>query len=69
MKGGNEMGRVKAILMTAVLLLAGPAHALEVGDRAPDFEAPSTGGTVRLSDYRGEKHVLLAFYFKDFTGG
>jgi hypothetical protein len=33
-----------------------------VGDRAPDFELPSAGGeTVRLSDYRGDRPVLLYF--------
>ncbi|WP_018126026.1 peroxiredoxin [Desulfovibrio oxyclinae] len=32
------------------------------GDLAPDFELPSTDGeTVRLSDYRGNKNVLLTF--------
>ena len=30
------------------------------GDPAPDFELPSlTGGSVRLSDYRGTKVVLF----------
>jgi peroxiredoxin Q/BCP len=29
---------------------------------APDFELPDfTGRRVRLSDFRGEKHVLLVF--------
>ena len=51
------------------LLLAGTAAALGVGDPAPEFSAESTAGTVRLADYRGERNVLLAFYFKDFTGG
>lgn len=40
---------------------------LKVGDRAPDFELPGTGGkTYSLSDYRGQK-LILAFYPGDFT--
>ena len=40
---------------------------LDVGDAAPEFELPGTGGrTYRLSDYRGRK-VVLAFYPGDFT--
>lgn len=41
----------------------------QVGDPAPDFEAPSTAGTIRLSGYKGKKHLVLAFYFADFTPG
>jgi peroxiredoxin Q/BCP len=40
---------------------------VDVGDTAPDFELPGTGGkTYRLSDYRGRK-LVLAFYPGDFT--
>ena len=40
---------------------------VDVGDRAPDFELPGTGGrTYRLSDYRGG-NVVLAFYPGDAT--
>jgi peroxiredoxin Q/BCP len=40
---------------------------VDVGDPAPGFELPGTGGkTYRLSDYAGHK-VILAFYPGDFT--
>lgn len=40
---------------------------VDVGDKAPDFELPGTGGkTYRLSDYRG-KNLVLAFYPGDAT--
>ncbi len=36
---------------------------LQVGDVAPDFALPASGNrTVKLSDFRGKKNVLLAFY-------
>ncbi len=53
---------------------AAPAVArthLKVGDMAPDFTLPSTAGgpPVKLSDFRGKKNVVLAFYVLAFTGG
>ena len=45
--------------------------ALSVGEMAPDFELPAVVGeerqSVKLSDYRGKKNVLLAFYPLDWT--
>ena len=45
--------------------------ALKVGDTAPDFELPAVLGElkqkVKLSDYRGKKHVVIAFYPLDWT--
>lgn len=47
-----------------------PQTQLKVGDRAPDFELTDTEGQkVKLSDFRGKKNVVLAFYVLAFTGG
>jgi len=44
------------------------AAAVEVGDKAPDFELPSTkGGKLKLSSFVREKNVLLEFYLLEFT--
>jgi mycoredoxin-dependent peroxiredoxin len=43
--------------------------AIEVGTKAPDFELRNQHGeTVKLSDFRGEKNVVLLFYPFAFTG-
>jgi peroxiredoxin len=43
---------------------------LKVGDVAPDFTLLSDKWEqVKLSDYRGKKNVILAFYVLAFTGG
>jgi hypothetical protein len=47
-----------------------PAGPPEVGSAAPDFSLPgSDGKTYRLSDFRGKKPVVLAWFKKAFTGG
>jgi peroxiredoxin Q/BCP len=46
------------------------ASKIQPGDRAPDFTLPdATGKSVRLSDFRGRKAVVLYFYPKDDTPG
>ncbi len=41
---------------------------LSIGSIAPDFLLPShTGGQVRLSDFRGHRHVVVAFHPLAFT--
>ena len=50
-----------------------PQMKLKVGDTAPDFTLKYFDGTdlkdVSLSQYRGKKNVVLAFYIFAFTGG
>ena len=56
------------IIGLSLLLGAGFAMALEVGDQAPNFELPSTTGEkVSLSQFKGKKHVLLQFYTLEFN--
>jgi len=71
-------------VLAAALLLAMTAAMLaqskredsgmpKVGDVAPDFTLKYFDGNnlkdVKLSDYRGKKNVVLAFYIFAFTGG
>lgn len=54
----------------ATQLKEGLKEGLKVGMVAPDFSlSDDTGVTQTLSEYRGKKNVVLAFYPKDFTGG
>jgi cytochrome oxidase Cu insertion factor (SCO1/SenC/PrrC family) len=47
-----------------------PPMKFKVGDMAPDFALrDSSGKDVKLSDFRGKKNVVLAFYVLAFTGG
>lgn len=43
---------------------------VEIGTKAPDFELPASNGEmVKLSDFLGNRHVVLYFYPKDMTPG
>ena len=47
-----------------------PQTKLKAGDAAPDFTLTDTeGNKVKLSDFKGKKNVVLAFYVLAFTGG
>lgn len=66
-------------LVSALLLMAAaalgqqqnqPATHLKAGDPAPDFTMRDQNGKpVKLSDFKGKKSVVLAFYVLAFTGG
>lgn len=73
---------VAALLFANVLATSSPAQSQnkkegssmpKVGDMAPDFTLKYFDGNdlkdVKLSDYRGKKNVVLAFYIFAFTGG
>jgi hypothetical protein len=57
-------------LVLSLCLLTGPtgnARAIDVGDKAPEFELDSTtGGKLKLSSLKG-KNVLINFYVLDFS--
>ena len=64
--GGGTMRRTRSIVRGTLLgvvlaiLLAGPARALEVGDRAPDFTLTGSGGKpVKLADLLGKGPVVI----------
>jgi peroxiredoxin len=50
------------------LALTPAAFAVEIGDKAPDFELDSTTGSkLKLSGFQGKKNVVIQFYVLDFT--
>lgn len=67
----NRLSRLTlAALLAAVTLGSQFAAALEVGDKAPDFSLQASDGkTYSLTQFLGEKPVVIAFFPKAFTGG
>ncbi len=58
--------------LAAALTVGAMAQTTELaaGDAAPDFTLPaSDGNTYKLSDFKGKKAVVLAWFPKAFTGG
>ena len=56
-----------AIFLSVLLFLSPGLLALEVGQKAPDFELDSTkGGKLKLSSFRGN-NVLINFYLLDYS--
>jgi len=64
--------RVRPILLACALLslaLAGPAAALEVGQKAPDFTLAGPGGKqIKLSEMLGKGPIVLYTFIQAFTG-
>jgi peroxiredoxin Q/BCP len=65
-----------AVIFAAVLMMVTgmkaqtPAPELKVGDQAPDFSLQASDGkTYKLSDFKGKKAVVIAWFPKAFTSG
>ena len=65
----KKLGTIPAIALAfSLLALSGAATAVEIGEKAPDFELASTqGGKFKLSEVTGKKNVIVQFYVLDFT--
>ena len=62
-----KMTLLSLLLVSFILAMTRFAGALEVGEKAPDFELESTkGGKLQLSSLKG-KNVLINFYVLDFS--
>ena len=72
MQAFRRSGRFAAALLIAAALVCGSlgsASALQVGEKAPDFALPATTvDEVKLSDFIGQKHLVIFFYVGAFTG-
>lgn len=61
-----RMSLLLLTLLMGLLLVVGNAAAVMVNQLAPDFTLPSTaGGDISLSQFRGNKMVLIEFYAID----
>ena len=61
---------LKALAVVLLVPLATMAHALEVGDPAPDFSLQASDGkTYSLADFRGKQAIVLAWFPRAFTSG
>ena len=60
---------VGALAILIAFALASPALALQVGEKAPDFELPgSQGKNVKLSELTAKGPVLIYTFIAAFTG-
>ena len=60
---------VAALVLALLAGLAAPVPALEVGQKAPDFELPgSKGQPVKLSELTAKGPVVIYTFIQAFTG-
>lgn len=68
------MKKIAAMVCMGVFMFglngAKAADLPKVGDPAPDFSLQGSDGKIhKLSDFKGKKAVVLAWFPKAFTGG
>ena len=67
MKPFNQILVRTALAATLLFATSHLAQALEVGEKAPDFDLDSTaGGKLKLSSFKG-KNVLINVYVLDYS--
>jgi hypothetical protein len=60
---------VAVLVLAAVAGLLGPASALEVGQKAPEFALPGPGNKpVKLSELTAKGPVVIYTFIQAFTG-
>jgi hypothetical protein len=64
-----RLRRVRALIGAILLLVSfGPAMALQVGEKAPEFSLPATTAEkISLADFVGKKPVVVFFYLYAFS--
>src|SRR6185436_11362614 len=66
---GRGLARGVPLVTLAVMALAGPALALDVGQKAPDFTLNAPGGKqVKLADLLGKGPIVLYTFIGAFNG-
>ena len=64
--------RMRPLVLAGALLslvLTGPAAALEVGQKAPDFTLAGVGGKqIKLADMLGKGPIVVYTFVQAFTG-
>jgi peroxiredoxin Q/BCP len=65
----RRLGLTGLLAILIAIALATPAFALQVGEKAPDFELPgSQGKPVKLSELTAKGPVVIYTFIAAFTG-
>ena len=64
----NAKKLVNTILLLLFILISSRAFSLQIGDQAPEFSLrATTNENINLSDFKGEKNLIIFFYIGAFT--